>query len=120
MPPYTARHAGLARRQLLLDQGHAESESDVWTTGGWLDDGPDRFTRYDGSDPEPGKAACKVQFLNGDGDAEVTLADGNGGVVNIGEDEEDDTNEEEELEEDDPEEIEEDPDDDEAEEDEDS
>jgi hypothetical protein len=73
-----------------------------------LDDGPDRFVYYHGAVSRIGKVASKVQFLNEDGDAEVTLADGNGGVVNIGEGKEDAL-----------EEIEEDPGDDEAEEDED-
>jgi len=87
MSKYNAGHAARARHQFLLGQGHAEVAINAWPPDGWLDDGPDRFVYYDRSDSELGKVVCMVQFLNEDGGAEVTFADGYGGVVNIGEEE---------------------------------
>ncbi len=96
MAEYKIGHAALAHRRFLLGRDHTRSEIEALPRGGWLDDGPDRFTYFDRSDSNLGKVACKVQFLNEEGGAEVTLAGGDGGVVNIGNDKQDEPEEVEE------------------------
>ena len=79
---YTASDAARARHQYHIDDGTPEAKIDPWSMSGWTDDGGDCFTFHRDGDPRE-KVICTVQFLDEEGNADVTFANGEHGSVNI-------------------------------------
>ena len=82
---YSTRDAANARRQFHLDDGLPEAMIEPWPLTGWTDDGGDCFSYHKEANPNK-PAICTVQFLDEEGNADVSFANGDHGAVNIWED----------------------------------
>src|SRR5262249_32597680 len=78
---YTMKDAIRAHRQYFIDLGVFESALSRLSIDGWKEDGRRGFVSLD----PHGKVRCSVKFIDDDGSAEVTFADGESEQVSIDE-----------------------------------
>jgi hypothetical protein len=76
---YTVQDAARAHRQYFLDQGVSEAALNTFPPEIWAEIGPNEFASHDQS----GTERCSVVFVDEDGSAEVTFADGEAESVSV-------------------------------------